>query len=189
MDKEQRVLLWVMAITAIIALIIAVFVWLGIKPSFFMKYGTTIEIILIAILVATIIYLLYRKWKWLIFHFKKPIETRINNRYEENLKKELRMELETEVKTKNVILTDREKDQVLTYLTNRVCFDIMNGQQLSPYEAYKVSDPPNSMRIDGMFFTVSQGDAEILVKKMTELFNNPKYRKRLYHYFGLFKKS
>lgn|GEM_PF-2646524 len=189
MDKEERALLWVMAIAGGVSAIFAVLLWLGINPSLFMHYKTVIEIILIMgfliFLVAIISYLLYRKWKWIILHFKKPIVTRINNRYRENLKKEIRPELETEVKTKKIVLTDQEKDEVLTILTNIVCSDIMDGQKLPPYEAHKVSNPTNSMKIDGIIFTVSQDDAEILVKKMTELLNNPKYRKRLYHYFGL----
>lgn len=189
LEKEERMLLWIMAITAIITAIFAVFVWLGIKPPFFMKYGAVIEIILIAVLVVTIIYFLYQKRKWIILHFKKPVETRINNHYRNRLQKEIMLELETEVKTKNIVLADKEKDEVLQVLTANVVGDIMDRQRPTPsYNAlrprfFKYDD---GMELCNMVFTVSKESAEILAKEMTELANNQKYRKRLYRYFGLF---
>lgn len=193
MDKEERALLWVMAITGVISSFFAVFIWLGVNPSLFMHYQVVTEVILVfaflIFLVAIIAYLLHRKWKWVILHFKSPIKTRIDNHYRNRLQKEIMLELQTEIKIKNVVLADKEKDEVLRVLMANVVGDIMDKRRPSPnYNALRSRyfKYDEGMELCNMVFTVSKESAEILAKKMTELANNQKYRKRLYRYSSLF---
>jgi hypothetical protein len=120
-----------------------------------------------------------------ILHYKKPIEVSIKEHYRKRLEKEIGLELEKEVTIKNITLAPKEKDEVLELLTIRVYSDIMDGQ-LPAYDVSKVSNPPNSMKLVHLIFTISQDSAEILSKKMTELYNNRRYKKRLYRYSSLF---
>jgi hypothetical protein len=158
-----------------------------------MPYKAVIEFILIFVflifLVAIIAYLIYWKGKWIIFQLKSPIETRINNHYRNRLQKEIMLELQTEIKIKNIVLVDKEKDEVLQLLTANVVGDIMDKRR--PSANYNALRPryfkyDEGMELCNIVFTISKESAEILAKKMTELANNQKYRKRLYRYSSLF---
>ena len=121
----------------------------------------------------------------IFLHCKRRIERNIKEHYLKRLQKEIGLELEKEATTKNIALAPQEKDEVLELLTRRVCSDIMDGL-LPNYDVFKVPYPPNSMKLVYIIFTISQDSAEILSKKMTELYNNQKYKRRLYRYSSLF---
>ena len=183
MDKEEKKYIIIGLVVAVtLAIIFGVPAWMELynipPPDLLPVLIITLYILIIGlcIFVATKILLRY----------KRPIEYSINKHYRKRLLKEIGLELEKEVTTKNIALSDQEKDEVLKELTERICNDIIHGRLLPTYSVYKVPDKPNSMKLGGLIFTVSQDSAENLAKKMTELYNNQKYRKRLYRYFSLF---
>ncbi len=125
----------------------------------------------------------------LFFTSRALLKTKIDNHYRNRLQKEIMLELQTEIKIKNVVLADKEKDEVLRVLMANVVGDIMDKRRPSPnYNALRSRyfKYDEGMKSCNMVFTVSKESAEILAKKMTELANNQKYRKRLYRYSSLF---
>lgn len=194
-NKEERALQWVIAIFAVISGILTALLWMGINPTFFMHYKTDFENGLIAALSVfsflIIVYLLHRNWGWLIVHLKKPAETRINNRYRDRLLKEVMFELETEVKTKNIVLAEREKEEVLRIFSGRVITDIMSRQASPTYTAChpRYFAYTEGMELCNVVFTTTEESAETLAKKMTELANNRKYRRRWYRFSSLFRQG
>jgi hypothetical protein len=126
----------------------------------------------------------------ILLHYKSPIEKSINNHYHERLLKEIGLELEKELIIKNIALDNQWKAEILNDLAKRVSDDIIKGRILqkgqisSTYDVYNVPDE-GCMKLGGIIFTITKDSAEILAKKMTELYNNRKYRKRLYRYFSL----
>ncbi len=123
----------------------------------------------------------------IFLHYKKPIEQSINKHYRKRLQKDIGLELTKEVTIKHVVLADQEKDIVLAQLTDKIIYDIYVGYRTLPtYGVYKIFDKLDSMKVGGIVFTVSQDDAEVIAKKMTELYNNKKYRKVPYRFFSLF---
>jgi hypothetical protein len=121
----------------------------------------------------------------ILLHYRRHIDKSINKHYRKRLVKDVGSELEKEVTIKNIILANQQKDEVLKDLTERVSNDIMEGRLLPTYNVYDVPDK-GCMKLGGLIFTISKDSAEILAKKMTELYNNRKYRKRLYRYSSLF---
>jgi len=114
------------------------------------------------------------------------VEYRISKPYRKRLLMEIGLELEKEVTIKNIALAPQEKEEGLQLLTKCVCKDIINGKRA--YETYGVypAHEQNFFKICGIAFEISQGSAEIIAKKMTDLYQSPKYRKRLYRYRSLF---
>lgn len=182
MDKEEKQYFIIgLAIGIALSVILGIFPILeyyNIPPPNLLPILTIMVYILIIILCAFIA-------TKILLHYKRPIEYNINKHYRKRLLKEIRLELEKEITIKNIALANQEKDEVLKELTERVCSDIMHGRALPTYSVYKVPDMPNSLKLASLIFTISQNNGEILAKKMTELYHNRKYRKRLYRYFSL----
>jgi hypothetical protein len=179
-------------IFTIIATVFVIFAWFGITPSSFTPYADAIKYgftIIVIILVSSLIIHYRKKIKQSFAKKYAPIDHYINKYYYKRLLKEIGLELENEVKIKNIILVPTEKKDVLASLTAKVTEDIMIGHRLLPkYRVYPA--PPMDkgyMKLGGIIFTITKDDAEVLAKKMTELFHDKKYRKRLYRYSSLFK--
>jgi len=118
-------------------------------------------------------------------HYKKSVAQNINKCYHKRLLKDIRLELEKEVTTKNIILEPQEKDEVLQILTEKVTDGIIRCQPQT-YKVKKALASTNCLSLDGIVFTITQESEEVIAQKMTELSNSPKYRKKTYRYFSLF---
>jgi hypothetical protein len=120
----------------------------------------------------------------ILLHFRKPIEAQIREHYRKRLLKEIRIELNREITEKRLIIAPNEKEDVLKELTVSVVYDVMNGRVLPTYGVYDVLDK-NCVKLNRIVFTMSKEHAFVLAKRMTELYNNGKYRKRAYRYSSL----
>src|SRR4030042_2853339 len=143
----------------------------GIPPSF-SDIVFVVEIVLgiSAILIIVVVPIRYRE----------RIRQALAKRYYGKLQSKIRNELESVIRAEKLTFPRQAREDIISKLTNTVCTDIVRGSALTDYSGRRVPDrvSADDVLLGGHILSISLPIAETLAKKMTELRNDPRYRKK-----------
>ena len=174
LNRKEAVGFWISVIATVGCLVVACLLFIDDIASYLIPYVPYIKnavcVILGIILISIIVIVIIRH--------KAGIRQALVKRAHENLERKIRKELETEATAKNLTFPHQQKDEVISKLSNRLSSDIMNGSTPKDYSAQPMTDRVGDVYLGGCYLTIPFSTAKSLADKMTELSNDPRYRKK-----------
>lgn len=176
MDKKTSFIAYGTLFLLCVRAILDLFDFFGITTSSFTPYLAEINLciliglpILLFLLVVTV-----------VNSHKTGIRQFLMKRSHSKLLSEITKELENQATSKNLTFLHHKKDFVLNTLAKQVTIDIENSHTPKNYSVQRMMDKVGDVWISGHIFSIPFKSAKILADKMTELSNDPKYRKKGY---------
>lgn len=176
MNREERVLAWLIAVSSIVYAVIEILLYCNITPSILASYLSNIACTILFVLGILIISITAT----MIIRRKERIEKSLAKRSYENLERKIRKELENVATTKNLTFPHQLRNDVISKLAERVSYDIMNASTTIDYSVQRMDDRVGDVDIylGGHILAIPLSEAKVLADKMIELSKEPRYRKR-----------
>jgi len=174
LDRETKALTYIALLVGIVGIILESFEFFGVTASNFIPYladiklGILISLPILVVLIAVAV----------VNSHKNGIRRFLTMRSHSKLKRKITKELENEATTKNLAFSRQPKKEILSILANQVSIDIMDAPTPKQYSVQIMDDRDGDVFIGKDILSIPLVSAEILADKMTELSNDPRYRKR-----------
>lgn len=178
MTRKENIALWISVVGTITTVTLGFLGYFGVTPSFLAPYAWVFWIILGVFIVIVVIALVTR--------YKKQVKEQFIKKYYEKLERNVKEELETEAKIKNLTYLQKNPS-IIPWITPAISQNIMNGLPPITYVANLGGMIPRTEKHFTMVGNIDQhknyvleiplDEAKILADKMTELSHNTRYRK------------